>query len=157
MKLGAYRRYLLLVWGIGFVVPFLLFIFQLGYGKYGAKAAEVLGWLTSLTVPTILLMLGVMISNPVVPVRKIDKPEDRMTKKEKEEYKLQKAKEDDEKFYFHLAVGLSSFYLLIVTGFFVLEPLFSKKPLELMRDYKILLAVFDSGITLLIGYFFGKK
>lgn len=157
MELTTYRRKLLLIWCIGFAVPFFLFMFQFGFGKYGTKASEVLGWLTSLIVPTILLMLGVMTSNPVVNVEHPDKPESELTEKEKEEIEKQRAKEEEDRFYFKLTVSLSIFYLLIVTGFFVLEPMFSKKPQELMRDSKILLAVFDSGITLLIGYFFGKK
>ena len=60
-------------------------------------------------------------------------------------------------FIFKLAVGVSIVYLLIINLVFFYEPFAISKPQELMRDNKIYLAVFDSILSLLIGYFFGKK
>jgi len=156
MLLDLYRKRLLVIWCIGFLVPFTLIMLQFGNGKYGEKSAEVLGWLTSLTLSTILLMVGVMVSNPVTPDEE-DIPEDQMTEEEKKKKRDKIAKVSHEKFVFHFAVGVSVFYLLIINMVFFLEPLVSDKPQELMRQYKIYLAVFDSLISLLIGYFFGKK
>jgi hypothetical protein len=159
MTLDLYRKKLLTLWFIGFVVPFVLLMFQFGNGKYGhEKSLEALGWLTSLTLSTILLMVGVMVANPVLPEdEEDDKPEEELTDNERKRRREAKAKADHEKFVFNITVGVSLLYLLIINMVFFLEPLVSDKPQELMRGYKIFLAVFDSLISLLIGYFFGKK
>lgn len=156
MLLDIYRKRLLLIWCIGFLVPFTLILFQFGNGKYGAKSTEVLGWLTSLTLATILLMVGVMVSNPVTPEEE-EKPESEMNEEDKKKKREKEAKASHEKFVFNFAVGVSVIYLLIINMVFFLEPLVSAKPQALMGQYKIYLAVFDSLISLLIGYFFGKK
>ncbi len=159
MTLDLYRKRLLVIWCIGFVVPFLLLLFQFGGGKYGSeKSLEALGWLTSLTLSTVLLMVGVMVSNPVTPDEEDDQnPETELTEEERAGRRAKLAKADHEKFVFQFAAGVSLIYLLIINMVFFLEPLVSDKPQELMRGYKIFLAVFDSLISLLIGYFFGKK
>ena len=156
--LELYRKKLLVIWCVGFLIPFVLIIFQYGGGKYGAKSQEVFGWLTSLTVPTILIMVGVMISNPVVPEDdSLNKPDDQLTKDKIEKKRIKEAKETKEKSVFAFAVGISLLYLLIINAFFFLEPLWNVKPQELMRDLKVYLAIFDSVISLVIGYFFGRK
>lgn len=160
MNLGDYRKRLIGVWGIGFIVPFLLILIQFGAGKYGDKINEVLGWLTALTLPTILLMIGVLVANPTETVAEEDEPEKPVEEQTEEEKKLaaQKLKKvAHEKFIFKLAFTVSIVYLLIINFVFFLEPFTNSKPQELMRDSKIFLAVFDSIISLLIGYFFGKK
>ncbi len=159
MTLDSYRKWLIGIWSLGFLIPFVLILFQFGSGKYGEKFTEVLGWLTSLTLPTILLMIGVMVANPddVADRKKKfkDKPDEKNTGTAAEEAAAFKTAH--EKFIFKLAVGTSVVYLLIVNFVFFLEPFANSKPQELMRDSKIFLAVFDSIISLLIGYFFGKK
>jgi hypothetical protein len=159
MSLDLYRKKLLLLWCIGFLVPFILLLVQFGNGKYGNKSLEVLGWLTSLTLSTVLLMVGVMVSNPVMPTDQDDdeKPPEDLDPDERSRARARKAKADHERFVFYFAAGVSLIYLLIINLVFFLEPLASEKPQELMRDYKIFLAVFDSVISLLIGYFFGKS
>ena len=143
--LNTYRKWLLGVWIVGFIIPFFLILLQTGSGKYGDKFGEVLGWLTTLTLSTILLMVGVMVSNPISEKAAGADQTDEAQKKEKHE-----------KFVFQIAVGASVVYLLIINLTFFAEPLVSNKPQELMRDSKIYLAVLDSLISLLIGYFFGK-
>ena len=64
MTLESRRKWLVGIWGIGFIIPFILILLQDLNGKYGAKDNEVLGWLTTLTLPTILLMIGVIVANP---------------------------------------------------------------------------------------------
>lgn len=143
MKLEACRKWLVYIWLGGFLIPFALILIQYASGKYGAKTQEVLGWLTALTLPTILLMIGVIVAKTG--------DADEKTEKKKPETVAH------EKFVFKLAVGVSLGYLLIINLVFFLEPYSSYKPQELMRDYKVFLAGFDSLISLLIGYFFGKK
>lgn len=60
-------------------------------------------------------------------------------------------------FVFQVAVGVSIIYLLIMNFVFFLEPFVARSPQVLMRQSKTILAVFDSFISLLIGYFFGKR
>lgn len=158
MTLESCRRSLIVVWGIGFIIPGMLIFVQAVGGKYGDKFAEVLGWLTALTLPTILLMIGVMVANPAGAVSA-----DKQTENEKqaaehpEESASKQSKTEHESFIFRLAAAVSIIYLLIINLIFFIEPYSSLKEQDLMRDYKIFLAGFDSLISLLIGYFFGKK
>ena len=161
MSLESYRKWLIGIWSAGFLIPFVLILIQFASGKYGGKFTEALGWLTALTLPTILLMIGVMVANPSPVIQKIS-PADPTRDAEKTDTEL--AVERDaaykaahETFIFRLAVGVSLVYLLIVNFVFFLEPFTHATPQDLMRDSKIFLAVFDSIISLLIGYFFGKK
>jgi uncharacterized membrane protein len=158
MMLDLYRKKLLVIWCVGFLIPFVLLMIQFGNGKYGGKSLEMVGWLTSLTLSTILLMFGVMLSNPVSPEEAADeRPESELTNEEKKRKKDQETKTSHEKFVFKSAVAVSVIYLLIINAVFFIEPLVSVKPQELTRDYKIFLAIFDSLLIALIGYFFGKK
>ena len=154
MGLDSYRKWLIGIWGAGFIIPFFLVLIQFGSGKYGAKSTEAVGWLTSLTLPTILLMIGVMVANPVTASR--NQPPEDVDAKNANLVEIAAASAH-EKFVFWLAVGVSVVYLLIVNFVFFLEPFSHSKPADLMRESKIFLAVFDSIISLLIGYFFGKK
>jgi len=148
--LDYYRKWLIGLWSAGFLIPFVLILFQFGSGKYGEKSSEALGWLTALTLSTILLMIGVMVSNPA-PAAVAEGDEDQSAAE------AARIKAAHEKFIFKLAVGVSLLYLLIVNLVFFVEPLVGAKPQALMRESKIYLAVFDSIISLLIGYFFGKR
>jgi len=158
MTLDTYRKRLLLIWGIGFGIPFILLLFQFGGGKYGyEKSLEALGWLTSLTLSTFLLMVGVMVSNPITLDEDDQRPDAELKEKKKTARRVKLAKTAHEKFVFQFAAGVSLIYLLIINLVFFLEPYSSDKPQELMRVSKIYLAVFDALLSLLIGYFFGKK
>lgn len=160
MTLETSRKWLVGIWGVGFVIPLLLIFIQDINGKYGDKGSETLGWLTSLTLPTILLMIGVMVTNPSPTAdRKTieDKPHEELTDEEKKELEDSKNNEAKEKFVFKLAVGISVVYLFIINMFFFYEPLTTSTPHELMGKYKIYLALFDSALSLVIGSFFARK
>jgi quinol-cytochrome oxidoreductase complex cytochrome b subunit len=157
MKLDFYRKWLVAIWFAGFSIPFVLILFQFGGGKYGGKFIEVLGWLTSLTLPTILMMIGIIVANPIAAIIEVEKPEEEKTEKEKKAEKKALAKAAHEKFVFRFAVGISLAYLIIISLVFFFEPFSKYTPQELMRNSKIFLAVPDSLISLLIGYFFGKQ
>jgi len=161
MSLESYRKWLIGIWSAGFLIPFVLILIQFGNGKYGGKFAEAFGWLTALTLPTILLMIGVMVANPSAASLQGELPEP-TPDSDKSNAELAADREaalksSHETFIFRLAVGASLAYLIIVNFVFFLEPFSNAKPQDLMRDSKIFLAVFDSIISLLIGYFFGKK
>lgn len=160
MTLEASRKWLVGIWGVGFLVPLLLFFIQDINGKYGDKSGETLGWLTSLTLPTILLMIGVIVTNPspTADRKKIEeKPADQLTDEEKKHLEDAENNEAKEKFVFKLAVGISVVYLFIINMFFFYEPFTTSTPHELMGKYKIYLALFDSALSLVIGAFFGRK
>lgn len=159
MTLVDYRQRLIIIWCVGFGIPFVLLFLQFFGGKYGFdKGLEALGWLTSLTLSTILLMFGVMVSNPVMPEDPDDpRPDEELTDDEKKLRREKTAKKAHEKSVFQFAAGVSVLYLLIINAVFFLEPLTSDRPQEMMRYYKVFLAAFDSLLSLLLGYFFGKK
>lgn len=150
MNLISQRKWLISIWGIGFLIPLLLIFIQGLSGKYGGtkEISEVVGWLTALTLPTILLMIGVMVGNP--PTVDVE------TKTEEEKKKL-KEKLDYEKAVFTWAVVGSLAYLFVINFVFWVEPLISSRPKEITGTSKIFLAIFDSMLSILIGYFFGKK
>jgi 1,4-dihydroxy-2-naphthoate octaprenyltransferase len=156
MTLETCRRSLIGVWGLGFLIPLILIFVQAVAGKYGGKFPEVLGWLTSLTLPTILLMIGVMVANPAGAISEDKKTENKIAEENAGQVSA-KTKTEHETFIFRIAAVVSILYLLIINFVFFIEPLSNLKPQDLMRDYKIFLAGFDSLISLLIGYFFGKK
>jgi hypothetical protein len=162
MTLDSYRKWLIGTWATGFLVPFVLILIQFGSGKYGGKFSEAIGWLTALTLPTILLMTGVMVANPTTGTggngrTKEESASTDITDENQIPKSPNEAKAAHERFIFKLALGVSIVYLLIVNFVFFLEPFTSLKPQVLMRDSKIFLAVFDSVISLMIGYFFGKR
>ncbi len=146
MTLIRMKKWLVTVWGIAFLVPLVLVIFQdLIYSKYGTRGSEVLGWLTALTLPTILLMVGAIVGGPS------EEPEE-------EESDETKARREHNSMVFKWAMSISVVYLLIINGVFWIEPLSTTmKPLVFMGKIKIYLAVFDSLLAILLGYFFGKK
>ena len=155
--LETYRKWLISIWSAGFLIPFVLILIQYGYGKYGGKTTETLGWLTALTLPTILLMFGVMVANPTAAETKDDAEKKKTPEEIEAENRAAASKLAHEKFIFKFAVGVSIIYLLIINLSFFAEPLLSAKPQDLMRESKVYLAIFDSIISLLIGYFFGKR
>jgi hypothetical protein len=161
MTLESCRRSLIGLWGLGFLIPFVLIMIQAGTGKYGGKFAEVLGWLTSLTLPTILLMIGVMVANPAGDISADKKDEMERAGENPPEGTAGGgstiSKTAQETFVFRVAVSVSLVYLIITNLVFFIEPYSSARPQELMRDYKVFLAAFDAILSLLIGYFFGKK
>lgn len=157
--LDVYRKRLLTIWCVGFLVPFLLILLQYFGGKYGDKFGEALGWLTALTLSTILLMFGVMVSNKTTPPDEtlLNLPDAQLDDQQKQVKAALAAKNSHEKFVFQMAAAASVIYLLIINLAFFAEPVVSYKPQELMRDSKVWLALFDSFLSLLIGYFFGKS
>ena len=114
MNLESYRKWLIAIWGAGFLFPFVLILIQFGNGKYGGKFAEPLGWLTALTLPTILLMIGVMVANPASAAASPQKPDSEKSEAELVEDRQAALKAAHETFIFRLAVGVSLVYLLIV-------------------------------------------
>ena len=62
MKMEDCKNRLLAIWGIGFGLLFLLLLLQTFFGKYGSKYEEVTGWFFPLTVPTLMLMVGVTLA-----------------------------------------------------------------------------------------------
>ena len=156
MSLETYRKWLIGIWGAGFLIPFTLILIQYGSGKYGNRFTEVLGWLTALTLPTILLMIGVMVANPATSSGK-KRRRQRTDGEPTEDEAATEREAAHVTFIFRLAVCVSIIYLVVVNFVFFLEPFLTRSPHDLMRESKIILAGLDSFISLLIGYFFGKR
>lgn len=157
--LDSYRKKLLAIWGIGFIIPFLLIFLQYFDGKYGDKFSETLGWLTALTLSTMTLMFGVMLSNPVNERDEtlLATPDDQLNEQKKAAKAEIVKKDSHEKFVYQVVAAFSIVYLLIINLVLFVEPLVSAKPQDLMRDSKIWLAVIDSLLSIGIGFFFGKR
>lgn len=148
MKMEDCRNRLLGIWGIGFGLLFFLLLLQTFFLKYGTKYDEVTGWFFPLTVPTLMLMVGVTLAER----RNETKRHAKIGKAKKESGEI----EADSKI-FKIAQYGSIFYLLLIFSVFFIEPLVPRGPLELMKDTKPFLSVLDGLVTAVIGYFFVKK
>ena len=136
LTMGFCKDKLLKIWGLGFAVLFFLLVVQTFMGKYGEKYADVIGWLVTLTVPTLSLMLGVFIADKQGTSIQ-DIPADRTL------YKI---------------AEFSSFiYFLLIYLVFLVEPLVSYSPFQMMNISKPFFGVINGFITLIIGYFFVKR
>src|SRR5262249_53660073 len=106
------KKRLTVIWCIGFVALFVTLLIQSIKGHYGDNTSEAWGWLFPTILPTLLLILGVMVSDA------INKPET-------------DTKVDS--FIYNLAKYLSIIYLLVVSATILLQPFSSSTPLELMK------------------------
>jgi hypothetical protein len=134
--MGYCKDKLLKIWSIGFAILFLLLIVQTFMGKYGNKYADVVGWLVALTVPTLSLMFGVFIAD-------------------KQGTSLQEIPAD--RTLYKIASVSSLIYFLLIYLVFLVEPLVSYSPFQLMDISKPFFGVLNGFITLIIGYFFVKR
>jgi len=121
-----------LVSGILFIV---LFIQTLG-GYYGDRVQEAWGWLLPLLLPTLSLIIGVFVADPLNKV-------------------LESARTS--RFVYRLALCLSSVYLLALLVVALVGQLTKLAPLDLMKVSSLGLGPLGGLVTAAVGIFFVKK
>lgn len=131
------RNLLAIVWGIGFIPPFLVLASRTYVGTYyGGKETEAWGWFTPNIVPTIGLILGTLASS-AFGSDDGDKPVSSL--------------------FFALTLILSVSYLVIFTLIFFLEPLTDSAPLEIFKRSSLFLGILQGFVTTTLGVFFFKS
>lgn len=130
------RKRLAALWfsmsGILFVIMFV----QTLAGYYGDKVNEAWSWLLPLVLPTLSLIIGVFVSDPL----------DEKTKGG-----------SSSGYIFRLAIALSTIYLLAITIVAVIGQLTPTPPLKLMTVSSYGLGPLGGLVTAAVGIFFVKK
>jgi hypothetical protein len=131
------RNLLAIVWGIGFLLPFLVLASRTYFGTYyGGKDTEAWGWFTPNIVPTLGLILGTLASSAF-------------------------GADDSDKqvipLFFALTLILSLIYLVIFNLIFFLEPLTDSAPLDVFRRSSLFLGIVQGFVTTTLGVFFFRS
>jgi hypothetical protein len=131
------RNLLAIVWGIGFILPFLVLASRTYFGTYyGGKDTEAWGWFTPNIVPTLGLIIGTLASSAF-------------------------GADDSDKqvipLFFVLTLILSLTYLVIFNLIFFLEPLTDSAPLDLFRRSSLFLGIVQGFVTTTLGVFFFRS
>lgn len=132
LKMDVARKRLALVWFIsgGFLIT-LVVVQSLG-DKYGTKVGEAWEWLLPTIMPTMSLILGVLVAH---------RPSERQV----------------DRFLYRIALGLSVFYLALVTTTFMAAPFVANtSTLELMSLSNRWLGPLQGLVAAGLSYFFAK-
>jgi hypothetical protein len=136
LTVSSARKKLAVLWfsmsGLLFVIVFI----QTLTGYYGDKVNEAWAWVLPLVLPTLSLIIGVFVSDPLN-----DTTEGKPTSG----------------FVFRLAIGLSSVYLLAIMIVAVIGQLTPTPPLKLMTVSSFGLGPLGGLVTAAVGIFFVKK
>ena len=131
------RNLLAIVWGIGFIPPFLILASRTYFGTYyGGKETEAWGWFTPNIVPTMGLILGTLASS-AFGANDSDKPVSPV--------------------FLVVTLILSVIYLIIFNLIFFLEPLTDSAPLDVFRRSSLFLGILQGFVTITLGVFFFKS
>jgi len=133
------QKKLSLLWFISVGILTILFILFTILHRFDDKASKAWEWLSQTTVPTLTLMIATFTTS----------------------MGAQRTNEKVDRFYFTLAYGVSSFYLLALYLTILLAPIaFSfahMSIMELLEESKIYLVIMQGVTTYCVGLFFTKK
>ncbi len=133
--ISACQRQLAGVWLIGCGLIFLLMLGQTLGGKYGGQVDKAWSWF----IPTVLPILSIIVGAVAYEARR--EPQsvtaDRLA--------------------FHLSVGLSLSYLLLVIATVLFQPLSRMTPLELMSVSNLWLGPVQGLVGIVVGVFFASR
>ena len=133
------KNLLAAIWFIGSGVLFFVLLLQTIFGRYGDHTSEAWEWFFPNVIPTLSLMLGVFIANALgvaVQTKTVGR------------------------FLFGLALGLSTFYLLVVALTIFSLPFVSPKPSEMiafLRQSNLWLGPLQGLVSASIGFFFVRN
>ena len=139
LSIDKCKNLLAAIWFIGSGVLFFVLLLQTIFGRYGDHTSEAWEWFFPNVIPTLSLMLGVFIAN-ALGVAVQNKTVGR--------------------FFFGLAFGLSTFYLLVVALTIFSLPFVSPKPSEMvafLRQSNLWLGPLQGLVSASIGFFFVRN
>jgi len=134
----ACRNHLAILWFVGGLVLFVLFVFQSIFGKYGAKAEEAWAWFLPTILPTLSLIIGVLVVDAAAAEEK-DKKDKQIGR-----------------FIYRVAFGVSTVYLVLVGIVPLVQPFTSLSPFELMKLSGLWLGPVQGLVAAALGVFFVK-
>jgi hypothetical protein len=135
LSMAQCKRRLATLWFCGAGSIFFVIFLQTVFGHYGDKTPEVWGWLLPTIMPTLSLSIGVLVMDALgkgASIPRIDA------------------------FLYQLTFGLSMAYLFAVLLLFVLQPLTTVPPLQLMQQSNLWLGPFQGLVAAGMGAFFSK-
>ncbi len=135
MEMAKCKGRLAVLWfaACGFI--FAVVILQTLIDSYRGRADEVWKWLLPSVMPTLSLIIGVFAL------------ENSQAKDNRRASKL----------FFRLSLALSSFYLVVVASFILLQPIMTVSPVELMKQSQVWMAPFQGLVSASIGGFFVRR
>lgn len=136
IQMETCKRRLAVVWLIGAGVLFVLMMTQSLTGRYNLQTREAWGWLLPTLMPTMSLIVGVL-------AMEIRGPKD-------------KARPVDP-FLYHLAMGLSVFYLVVVAATILAKPFLDMTAIEAMNLSNLWLGPLQGLVSAMVGVFYVKQ
>ena len=135
IDLDRARRFIAIVWFTGGGLCFGLMIFQSIIGRFSGVAQEMWSWFTPTIVPTLGLIIGVLAST---------------------------ALEDDsgrtvKKFFYHVSVGLSIVYLIVLLLTMLLEPLAGTHNMDYFKFSNFWLTPTQGLVVAALGALFNSR
>jgi hypothetical protein len=135
ISLTAAQSRLATLWLIGAAVIFVLMLAQTVGGKYGGQAQRAWGWFMPTVVPTLSVIVTALA------------------------YGAAKAVEEQtvEARAYRMTFALSAFYLAVVLGTLLLQPLSDLRPLDFMSTSNLWLGPIQGLVGIALGAFFTSK
>lgn len=130
------QKKIALLWFVFCGVIFLLLFLQTNLDKFEEHTNEIWNWILPNLVPTLSLILSVFIA---------------------EQNKKPYIKKYVSMFYYRLVYGVSLVYLSTIFLLIILNPLFEKTFLEMIKESVYYLMPFQGLIGLTLGYFFSSS
>jgi len=130
------KKRLATVWLTGAGILFFLLLFQTFLGRYGDRADAAWGWLLPTIMPTLMLMVGVLVSDAL---------------------RKSTASVQVDRFIFRLAFFLSVGYLIVVSLTLLLSPFSAIPQLQLMTLSNLWLGPFQGLVSAALGAFFVNR
>jgi hypothetical protein len=134
-SMTACKRYLAALWFSGACVLFFVLLLQTIFGRYGTRTNDAWSWMLPTIMPTLSLVLGVLVMDALGKGQVV---------------------EGVDPFLFKLTIGISSAYLVAVLLIFLVQPLTSVTPFELMNQSNLWLGPFQGLVAAALGAFFVK-
>ena len=134
MSMYSAKKRLAMVWLGGASFLFLVLVVQSLFNHYGDRVDQAWGGLLPTIMPTLALIVAVYAAEARGRATSKSGPVDRFT--------------------FQLALGLSAFYLLVVSATILVEPFVMRSSIELMQQSNLYLGPLQGVVSAVIGIFF---
>ena len=128
------QQRLAVVWFLGSALVLILMLGQTIGGKYGTQYPKAWSWFLPTVLPTLSLIVGALAHDA-----------------------RRQTAATVNRFAYQMSLALSLFYLLLVVGTILLQPLAMMNPLELLSTSHLWLGPLQGLIGISLGVFFGSR
>ncbi len=137
LELIKCKRKIVILWGSASFILYCFLFAQTLADKHGQHTTDVWGWLLQCTLPTLSLILGMITFDSFNPTS------------------IENVNVN--KFTFHIAIALSTVYLLLILSIILFQPASGKPLWELGSSSNIYLAPIQGLVSGVVGLFFSKQ